>query len=132
MSALEDRLNRNLARLATKLSILARDTKRFDLAAWITFFTFDVLGEVAFSTNYNFLATGRDHNNLIHAVQETTPLLISFSHVPWLVKLVQSAPSRRLFGRPRGIAFLDRVSGITATLLASSTDSCPPSSCERC
>ena len=87
----------------------AGSNETFDLAIWITLFTFDTLGEVGFSQTFRLLDSGTDSNGIVHAVQKTTPLLIAFSHVPWLVKLVRSTMFKNVFGQPAGARHLESV-----------------------
>lgn len=108
--ALEKRFDKSLDGLIRSLKEMARKKQMFDLAYLITLFTFDTLGEVGFSQTFRLLKNGTDISGIVHAVQKTTPLLIAFSHVPWLVKLVRSTVFKRIFGQPAGAKYLESVS----------------------
>ncbi len=40
----------------------------FDLADWLQYFAFDVMGTLTFSRRYGFLEQGRDVNNMLSAI----------------------------------------------------------------
>src|ERR1700722_15747943 len=103
MQGLEGEIDERLQLLKSILQAFAKSKCEFDLAMWISFYTFDVLGVVGFSRSFRFLETGVDADGIIQAVQITTPLLIAFSHVSWLVKVVRSQLCRAIFGSPSGI-----------------------------
>lgn len=42
--------------------------RTIDLAEWIQFFAFDVVGELAFSKNWGLLKAGKDEENVMHLV----------------------------------------------------------------
>ncbi|KAK8004078.1 Tyrosine-protein phosphatase non-receptor type 6 [Apiospora arundinis] len=44
---------------------------KVDLGAWLHYFAFDVLGEVAFSRSFGFLAAGRDVENAIKTIDDS-------------------------------------------------------------
>ena len=107
--ALEKRFDKSLGALVGSLKEIAQTKKTVDLGYLVTLFTFDTLGEVGFSQTFGLLENGTDINGIVHVVQKTTPLLIAFSHVPSLVKMVRSTVFKRIFGQPAGVRYLEAV-----------------------
>ena len=109
MTQLEDRFDSTLTQFVERLAQFAESGDTVDIAFWITLFTFDTLSKVGFSRSLDMLAAGTDASGVVYAVQHTTPVLIAFSHVNWLVKIVRSTLARAVFGQPKGAAFLEKV-----------------------
>ena len=61
----------------------------FDLGAYLHYFAFDVLGEVAFSRSFGFLAEGRDVDNAIKTIDNSQTYNGSVGQIPevdWLLR----------------------------------------------
>lgn len=65
---------------------------RFDLGAWLHYFAFDVLGEIAFSRSFGFLAEGRDVDNAIATIDNSQRYNGVVGQVPFLDKLLRRNP----------------------------------------
>jgi hypothetical protein len=65
--------------------------KPVNITAWSMFFSFDVMGEVGFSKDFNNLATGVEHPAIrgLHAHMKILGIL---STVPWLMYLLSCMP----------------------------------------
>lgn len=64
----------------------------FDLGAWLHYFAFDVLGEVAFSRSFGFLAEGRDVENAIRTIDRSQTYNGIVGQVPELDHLLRRNP----------------------------------------
>ncbi|KAJ3478916.1 hypothetical protein NLI96_g9421 [Meripilus lineatus] len=62
-----------------------------DLAQWISFFTFDFMGDMAFGGGYELMRDG-DKDGLWKVVEDGLSLGIIFEHLPWLSRLVRGLP----------------------------------------
>ncbi|GAB7358283.1 hypothetical protein MBLNU230_g2357t1 [Neophaeotheca triangularis] len=57
--------------LTAKLNAMATSPTQYcNLGDWLHYFAFDVLGEIAFSRNFGFLATGTDVENAIKTIDD--------------------------------------------------------------
>lgn len=70
--------------------------KVFDLGAYLHYFAFDVLGEVAFSRSFGFLAEGRDVDNAIKTIDQSQAYNGIVGQVPELDFLLRRNPVRRI------------------------------------
>ncbi|KAL2019871.1 hypothetical protein VTK56DRAFT_9133 [Thermocarpiscus australiensis] len=64
----------------------------FDLGDWLHFFAFDVLGEVAFSRSFGFLAAGRDVDDAIKTIDKSQTYNGIVGQVPELDYLLRRNP----------------------------------------
>lgn len=67
-----------------------------DLGAWLHWFAFDVLGEVAFSRSFGFLEQGRDVDNAIHTIDQSQRYNGIVGQVPWVDHLLRRNPLWKL------------------------------------
>lgn len=67
-----------------------------DLGAWLHYFAFDVLGEVAFSRSFGFLDQGRDVENAIATIDDSQRYNGIVGQVPELDHLLRRNPLRKL------------------------------------
>ncbi|KAI6349332.1 hypothetical protein MCOR25_010676 [Pyricularia grisea] len=84
--------------LAHKLDSIAdaptddRDGPRMDLGMWLHWFAFDVLGEVAFSRSFGFLAEGKDVDGAIETIDKSQRYNGIVGQVPFLDHLLRRNP----------------------------------------
>ncbi|OCL06104.1 cytochrome P450 [Glonium stellatum] len=71
--------------------LLKNSGKPLDVTDWSMFFSFDVMGEVGFSKDFNNLGSGTEHP-AIKAVHEHMAVLGVMSNVPWMLNLLGSLP----------------------------------------
>lgn len=69
---------------------------RVDLGAWLHYFAFDVLGEVAFSRSFGFLAAGCDVENAIRTIDASQTYNGIVGNVPALDRLLRRNPLCKL------------------------------------
>jgi hypothetical protein len=63
-----------------------------DLGAWLHWFAFDVLGEVAFSRSFGFLAEGKDVENAIETIDNSQQYNGIVGQVPWVNFVLRRNP----------------------------------------
>jgi hypothetical protein len=70
--------------------------KVFDLGAYLHYFAFDVLGEVAFSRSFGFLAEGRDVDDAIKTIDQSQAYNGIVGQIPELDFLLRRNPVRQM------------------------------------
>ncbi|SPQ24135.1 4694387b-5c2e-410e-8096-87984d3615cd [Thermothielavioides terrestris] len=55
----------------------------FDLANWLQFFAFEVMGTLTFSKRYGFLEEGRDINNMLSTIWDYMSTAAPYTQIPW-------------------------------------------------
>ncbi|KAI1505783.1 cytochrome P450 [Biscogniauxia marginata] len=68
-----------------------------DLGAWLHYFAFDVLGEVAFGRSFGFLAAGYDKENAIKTIDDSQKYNGIIGQVPEFDFLLRRNPLLRIF-----------------------------------
>lgn len=63
-----------------------------NITKWAMFYSFDVIGEVAFSKDFGNLMTGTEHSALI-PIHEHIKALGVLSPVPWLMNILTCLPA---------------------------------------
>ncbi|KAJ0383442.1 hypothetical protein COL922a_010484 [Colletotrichum nupharicola] len=66
--------------------------KSVDLGAWLHYFAFDVLGEVAFSRSFGFLAKGKDVEDAIATIDRSQAYNGIVGQIPWVDHLLRRNP----------------------------------------
>ncbi|TLS30469.1 hypothetical protein PpBr36_03615 [Pyricularia pennisetigena] len=69
-----------------------RDGPRVDLGTWLHWFAFDVLGEVAFSRSFGFIAEGKDIDGAIEAIDKSQRYNGIVGQVPFVDHLLRRNP----------------------------------------
>ncbi|TQN64417.1 Cytochrome P450 monooxygenase, partial [Colletotrichum shisoi] len=90
-----DLLAAKLAGFATK-RVECKARGSVDLGAWLHYFAFDVLGEVAFSRSFGFLAEGRDVEDAIATIDRSQAYNGIVGQVPWVDRLLRRNPLWKL------------------------------------
>ncbi|MCJ1473076.1 hypothetical protein MMC13_001726 [Lambiella insularis] len=75
-----------------------------DIADWISYFAWDLLGEITWSSEMGFMKTGSDVKNMIYIGELSMMYLGLIGQIPWLVKLLSMNPYR-----PKTIDAFDHV-----------------------
>ncbi|KAJ0420592.1 cytochrome P450 [Aspergillus carlsbadensis] len=65
-------------------SRFAGGERAFDLAEWLQFFAFEVMGTISFSKRYGFLEDGRDVNGLLSGIWNFMKSAAPMGQMPWL------------------------------------------------
>lgn len=77
--------------LLTK-QIQDRAGQPIDITKWAMFYSFDVIGEVAFGKDFGNLVTGTEHSAL-RPIHEHIKVFAVLGHLPWLMNIMTSIPS---------------------------------------
>ena len=78
--------------LVSKLDAFAKDKEICDLGNWMHFYSFDVLGEVAFSKNFGFLEAGIDVDHAIKTIDDSQRYSGIVAQIPWVDHLLRRNP----------------------------------------
>lgn len=94
MQQLSPFINDTIELLIKKIGehIAQRPREVFDLGDYLHYFAFDVLGEVAFSRSFGFLAEGRDVDNAIRTIDQSQTYNGIVGQVPELDRLLRRNP----------------------------------------
>lgn len=93
MQQLSPFINDTIELLAKKIGEHIDNNKGiFDLGAYLHYFAFDVLGEVAFSRSFGFLAEGRDVDNAIKTIDKSQTYNGIVGQVPELDHVLRRNP----------------------------------------
>lgn len=82
-----------------------------DLGRRAQFFTLDVLSDLAFGEPFGFLETDSDVYEYIKTAEETLPMVMVTTVVPWLVKVLSSPIFKRLLPSEKDRLGFGRVMG---------------------
>ncbi|PPQ63371.1 hypothetical protein CVT24_005636, partial [Panaeolus cyanescens] len=85
----EEIVTRRALQLRDELS--KRVTQSVDLATWFSYFSYDVMNDLAFGGGSEMMKFG-DINKLWHLLEASQKSAIFLSHVPWLGQLVYRIP----------------------------------------
>lgn len=69
----------------------SRTGEEIDIMTWISYFAFDIMGDLAFGTSFNALNSGKSHW-WIDVIRESGKFFGVFGTVPWLVDLMMRLP----------------------------------------
>ncbi|KAL4988861.1 hypothetical protein BDW68DRAFT_176527 [Aspergillus falconensis] len=61
-----------------------REGGTLDLASWLQFFAFDVMGTLTFSKRYGFLEKGTDGHGMLDAIWRFLKGAAPFTQIPWV------------------------------------------------
>ncbi|TAQ87208.1 hypothetical protein B7494_g4464 [Chlorociboria aeruginascens] len=67
-----------------------------NLGDWLHWFAFDVLGEIAFSRSFGFLAEGKDVEDAIRTIDNSQRYNGIVGQIPWVDHLLRRNPLRKL------------------------------------
>ncbi|KAF5325663.1 hypothetical protein D9611_000809 [Ephemerocybe angulata] len=87
-------MNKNAAILVEQLQELCEREKEpvVDLAKWLSFYSFDFMGDMVFGQSYNFMRDG-DPKGIWDVMQESLVWPSIGQHVPWIAPLSTLFPS---------------------------------------
>jgi len=76
-----------------------------DVSAWMTYFSLDVLGDMAFSGGFELMRDGGDLDGIWNIVEAGNEAQAIFAHIPWILPFVRRLPGYgRIISRMRGFA----------------------------
>ena len=86
MHELEDLVDRPAHELLDRLQNLADRKERINLADWLQWFAFDVIGSITFSEEFGFLQKGADIDGSLRSIAEMGRSGIIVAEMPELAK----------------------------------------------
>ncbi|KAL1962133.1 hypothetical protein VTN77DRAFT_537 [Rasamsonia byssochlamydoides] len=78
----------------------------FDLANWLQYFAFDVMGTLTFSKRYGFLEQGRDVGGMLRTIWTYMKTAAPMTQIPWLDQLWYKNPWIAMWRRTTGFSIL--------------------------
>jgi cytochrome P450 len=94
VEALEPAINNNIARMVglieRKYLSAGNDFSPLDFARISQYFTLDVISDVAFSKPFGYLTEDGDVHEYIKMTEESMPVILVLSVMPWLALVLQS------------------------------------------
>ncbi|TEB30428.1 high nitrogen upregulated cytochrome P450 monooxygenase 2 [Coprinellus micaceus] len=88
----EEMLRSRAGMMGSRLDeICGEGVGRVDLTEWTSFFAFDFMGDIAFTSDFSLLQNG-DVNGFVRDMEEAQSLPTIVQHVPWLAKITRVTP----------------------------------------
>ncbi|KAJ4175219.1 hypothetical protein NW754_005639 [Fusarium falciforme] len=115
---LEPKIDKNILAFIKLLRKYADENKPVDLGRRAQFFTLDVLSDLAFGEPFGFLETDSDVYEYIKTTEETLPMVMVTTVVPWLVKVLSSPIFKSLLPSEKDRLGFGRVMGIAKAITA--------------
>ncbi|XHF97869.1 hypothetical protein AWENTII_001444 [Aspergillus wentii] len=84
LTEFEPFVDNTIQSLFRRLDEFADDGKVCDIATWLQYYAFDVIGELTFSKPLGFLEHGRDVEGIIAALEKTLDYAGKIGQMPWL------------------------------------------------
>jgi cytochrome P450 len=88
----EAHVDKILQTLESRLDNLSKTNKPVDFSQWLSFFAFDVLGEVTFSQSFGFVETGTDIRNAVANTKALALYIAVMGHYTWLHNMTLGNP----------------------------------------
>lgn len=108
-------MDKTIQLLEQRLNELSRQKKPFELGLWLHLLTWDIMGEVMFSTRFGFLDQGRDIGISIKDNFGLALYVTSTAYAQWLHALLLGNPIlRRLDFQPKEHTFNTTLTAIAA------------------
>ncbi|RYP44066.1 hypothetical protein DL768_009435 [Monosporascus sp. mg162] len=81
----------------------------FDLADWLQYFAFDVMGTLTFSKRYGFLEQGKDVNNMLGTIWTYMRTAAPMTQIPWFDEIWYKNSFMAMFRKTTGFSILSIV-----------------------
>ncbi|KAF7552186.1 hypothetical protein G7Z17_g4509 [Cylindrodendrum hubeiense] len=91
-------VDKTIGVMMQKLDGFSKDDKVCDMAMWLQYYAFDVIGELTFSRSLGFLDEGRDIDGIISSLEKMQDYSGKIGQMPWLDYLFIKNPIRRMIG----------------------------------
>ena len=85
--------------------------KPFDFGRTASYFTLDTISTVAFGTPFGDLPTNSDVHKYIKTTEESVPVIILVTVIPWLSKLMQTSIMKTFFPSEKDKIGLGKIIG---------------------
>ncbi|GAD96765.1 predicted protein [Paecilomyces variotii No. 5] len=79
-----------------RLNGFAEKKEQCDIAKWLQYYAFDVIGELTFGKPLGFLETGRDVDGILESIEKNMDYAGKTGQMPWLDYLLVKNPVRQL------------------------------------
>ncbi|KAK6383773.1 hypothetical protein LTS17_003065 [Exophiala oligosperma] len=96
VNELDEFVQRPVDKLLSRFEEFSRSGQPMNLADWLQWFAFDVIGEVSFSKQFGFLDAGKDVDDTLKAIDETLWSGIVIAELPELDAIRKSFVFRHL------------------------------------
>ncbi|KAK1220918.1 hypothetical protein PQX77_016297 [Marasmius sp. AFHP31] len=73
-------------------ALSTKATEDIDLNAWMSFFTFDFMGELCFGRSFSMVKDGQDKYGLLHLIEDTVAFETVAAYIPWAVPMFHKLP----------------------------------------
>ncbi|KAL2808466.1 cytochrome P450 [Aspergillus granulosus] len=121
---LESFINKTIEVMSAQLDARFVDSQEtFDLARWLQYFAFDVMGTLTFSKRYGFLEKGVDIGGMLETIWEFMRGAAPFTQIPWLDQVWNKNAFVSMFRGPTGFSILGIVGKFVAERQATKGDS---------
>ncbi|OQE00243.1 hypothetical protein PENVUL_c055G03586 [Penicillium vulpinum] len=98
LTEFEPFVDKTIHTLFGKLDEFVTEAKVCDIAAWLQYYAFDVIGELTFSKPLGFLEKGGDIDGIIGALEHMLDYAGKIGQMPWLDYLFIKNPLKSVFG----------------------------------
>ncbi|KAJ6057061.1 uncharacterized protein N7446_007961, partial [Penicillium canescens] len=98
LTEFEPFVDKTISTFFRKLDGFVESGRVCDIAAWLQFYAFDVIGELTFSKPLGFLEKGGDVDGIIVALEYMLDYSGKIGQMPWLDYLFIKNPLKNLFG----------------------------------
>ncbi|CAG8876714.1 unnamed protein product [Penicillium nalgiovense] len=98
LTEFEPFVDKTIHTLFGKLDEFVAEVKVCDIATWLQYYAFDVIGELTFSKPLGFLEKGNDIDGIIVALEHMLDYSGKIGQMPWLDYLFIKNPLRSLLG----------------------------------
>ncbi|KIA75718.1 hypothetical protein HK57_00445 [Aspergillus ustus] len=121
---LESFINKTIEVMSAQLDARFVDSQEsFDLAHWLQYFAFDVMGTLTFSKRYGFLEKGVDVNGMLGTIWAFMRGAAPFTQIPWLDQVWNKNSFVSMFRGPTGFSILGIVGKFVAERQANEAES---------
>ncbi|KAG7057536.1 cytochrome P450 [Colletotrichum scovillei] len=98
LTEFEPFVDSTIEKLLEKLDEFADAGRELDLATWLQYYAFDVIGELTFGKPLGFLDQGQDVGDVMLSLEKMVDYAGMIGQIPWLDHLFIKNPIKRKFG----------------------------------
>lgn len=102
--------------IETKYISTSSEFKPFDFGRKAQYFTLDVISDIAFGEAFGDITTDSDVHEYIKTTEETLPIIILATVLPWLTRLLRSPILKPLLPSDKDQLGLGKVMGFVYSL----------------
>jgi len=107
---LEVFVNKTISAMTEQLDKRFVDSQAtFDLADWLQYFAFDVMGTLTFSKRYGFLEQGKDVNDMLSTIWTYMKTAAPMTQIPWFDDVWYKNSFTAMFRKTTGFSILSIV-----------------------